>query len=171
MLPRQTCGLYTKNLLYREYPGGPSALERLIHGGELFQTILFNRINVFMTHMPNYVLDRLAPYTFESVLSKLRCWTNLDLRSREPTILADIYFKMFPDELEPIWGVSMSACDTGVVYHSNVLQFRTLAMIIATSTFGQIQRRAAACLIFSLSDHRRLALQHFTLSSRCIQLY
>ncbi len=36
VLPRQTCGLFTKNLFYDEYPGGPSVLEESIHGGELF---------------------------------------------------------------------------------------------------------------------------------------
>ncbi len=36
VLPRQTCGLFTKNLFYSEYPGGPQVLEDSIHGGELF---------------------------------------------------------------------------------------------------------------------------------------
>jgi heparan sulfate N-deacetylase/N-sulfotransferase NDST2 len=115
VLPRQTCGLFTKNLFYSEYPGGPQALENSINGGELFQTILFNPISIFMTHMPNYIHDRLAPYTFESVVNKLKCWTNLELVSKQPEKLAEIYFTMFPDELEPIWGVSRSLCEISVV--------------------------------------------------------
>ena len=66
VLPRQTCGLFTKNLYYGEYPSGPRVLERSIRGGELFQTVVFNPVSIFMTHMPNYGFDRLAQYTFES---------------------------------------------------------------------------------------------------------
>ncbi len=41
VLPRQTCGLFTKNLYYNDYPnGGPGVLEESIRGGELFQTIV-----------------------------------------------------------------------------------------------------------------------------------
>ncbi len=62
-------------------------------------------MSIFMTHMPNYCEDRLAPYTFESVFQMVRCWTNLQLRTRSPEKLADIYFSMYPDEEMPIWGV------------------------------------------------------------------
>lgn len=58
-----------------------------------------------MTHMPNYVGDRLAPYTFESVFQMVKCWTNLKLKTRKPKEIADIYFSMFPEEKMPIWGV------------------------------------------------------------------
>jgi len=37
VLPRQTCGLFTKNLYYDEYPKGPEVLEKSIREGELFQ--------------------------------------------------------------------------------------------------------------------------------------
>ena len=60
---------FTKNLYYNEYPNGPEVLEESIKGGELFQTFVNNPVSIFMTHMPNYAFDRLAPYTFESVLS------------------------------------------------------------------------------------------------------
>ena len=103
VLPRQTCGLFTKNLYYKEYPNGPEVLEESIQGGELFQTFVNNPVSIFMTHMPNYAFDRLAPYTFESVLSMLKCWTNLDLRTATPKELGDIYFEYFPDEKIPMW--------------------------------------------------------------------
>ena len=107
VLPRQTCGLYTKNLYYSEYPRGPEVLEQSIHGGELFQTFVYNPILTFMTHMPNYAFDRLSPYTFESVLSMLKCWTNLRFETASPTEMAKIYFdQMYPDEKVPVWGVS-----------------------------------------------------------------
>ena len=60
-----------------------------------------------MTHMPNYGFDRLAPYTFESVVKMVKCWTNLDLVTKPPKELADVYFSMFPEETEAIWGVRM----------------------------------------------------------------
>ena len=58
-----------------------------------------------MTHMPNYGFDRLAPYTFESVVKMVKCWTNLDLVTKPPKELADVYFDMFPEETAAIWGV------------------------------------------------------------------
>uniref|UniRef100_A0ABK0LSY7 [heparan sulfate]-glucosamine N-sulfotransferase n=1 Tax=Rattus norvegicus TaxID=10116 RepID=A0ABK0LSY7_RAT len=42
VLPRQTCGLFTHTIFYKEYPGGPQELDKSIKGGELFLTILLN---------------------------------------------------------------------------------------------------------------------------------
>ena len=82
------------------------ALEKSIQGGELFQTIVNNPMSIFMTHMPNYGFDRLAPYTFESVVKMIKCWTNLDLVTKPPKELAEIYFKdLFPEDKDVIWGV------------------------------------------------------------------
>ena len=39
------------------------------------------QISIFMTHMPNYCCDRLAPYAFETVANFASCYTNLDLRT------------------------------------------------------------------------------------------
>ena len=104
VLPRQTCGLFTKNLYYAEYPnGGPDTLEKSIRGGDLFQTIAFNLISIFMTHMPNYSFDRLAVYTFERVVNHLNCWTNFELRTERPQTLAKIYFDVYPEEKSPLW--------------------------------------------------------------------
>lgn len=58
-----------------------------------------------MTHMSNYGNDRLALYTFESVIKFLRCWTNIELKSAPPLQLAETYFKLYPDEVDPVWGV------------------------------------------------------------------
>jgi hypothetical protein len=66
---------------------------------------LYPQINVFMTHMSNYGNDRLALYTFESVIKYIQCWTNLQMVTLPPVSLAERYFKMHPDELDPIWGV------------------------------------------------------------------
>ncbi|XP_071440534.1 bifunctional heparan sulfate N-deacetylase/N-sulfotransferase [Hetaerina americana] len=104
VLPRQTCGLFTHTILIERYPGGRSKLDEAIEGGELFQTLAFNPINVFMTHMSNYGNDRLALYTFESVVKFLRCWTNLKLTSAPPLQLGERYFQMYPEEADPVWG-------------------------------------------------------------------
>ncbi|XP_050669112.1 bifunctional heparan sulfate N-deacetylase/N-sulfotransferase [Leptidea sinapis] len=108
VLPRQTCGLFTHTLLLERYPGGRQRLDKSIQGGELFQTVINNPINVFMTHMSNYGNDRLALYTFESVVKFLRCWTNVRLASAPPLALAEKYFQLRPDELSPLWG---NPCD------------------------------------------------------------
>ncbi|XP_055528555.1 bifunctional heparan sulfate N-deacetylase/N-sulfotransferase [Wyeomyia smithii] len=108
VLPRQTCGLFTHTMYIDRYPGGRDKLDESIQGGELFQTIVYNPINIFMTHMSNYGSDRLALYTFESVIKFLRCWTNLKLTSAPPLQLGEIYFKLHPDETDPVWG---NPCD------------------------------------------------------------
>ncbi len=56
--------------------------------------------------MSNYGNDRLALYTFESVIKFLHCWTNLRVTSAPPLQLAQKYFQMFPEETDPVWGVS-----------------------------------------------------------------
>ncbi|KAK3722099.1 hypothetical protein QZH41_019846, partial [Actinostola sp. cb2023] len=103
VLPRQTCGLYTKNILLKDYPKGPKRLESSIYGGDLFQIFVDNPINIFMTHLSNYGNDRLALHTFENVVKYLQCWTNLKLRTEHPLVLADTYFQLFPREKEPLW--------------------------------------------------------------------
>lgn len=108
VLPRQTCGLFTHTMFIDRYPGGREKLDESIQGGELFQTIVYNPINIFMTHMSNYGNDRLALYTFESVVKFLRCWTNIRLSSTAPLQLGEIYFKLHPEEVDPVWG---NPCD------------------------------------------------------------
>lgn len=108
VLPRQTCGLFTHTMFLERYPGGRDRLDEAIQGGELFQTLVYNPINIFMTHMSNYGNDRLALYTFESVIKFLQCWTNVRLSSAPPAQLAEKYFKLHPEEVDPIWG---NPCD------------------------------------------------------------
>lgn len=69
------------------------------------------QMNIFMTHMSNYGNDRLALYTFESVFKFVQCWTNLQLVSVPPLQLAERYFQMYPEEADPVWGVSTSIHD------------------------------------------------------------
>ncbi|CAL8332592.1 unnamed protein product [Lota lota] len=44
VLPRQTCGLFTHTIYYKEYPGGSKELDKSIRGGELFLTVLLNPV-------------------------------------------------------------------------------------------------------------------------------
>ncbi|XP_042891362.1 bifunctional heparan sulfate N-deacetylase/N-sulfotransferase-like isoform X2 [Penaeus japonicus] len=104
VLPRQTCGLFTHTIFINKYPGGRAVLDRSIHGGELFQSIVFNPISIFMTHLSNYGNDRLALYTFESVIKFIKCWTNLNLQTVPPLQLGEKYFHLYPEEKDPIWG-------------------------------------------------------------------
>ena len=55
--------------------------------------------------MSNYGNDRLALYMFEATIRFLQCWTNLQFQSIPALQLADKYFRMYPEENEPIWGV------------------------------------------------------------------
>ncbi|KAG5262946.1 hypothetical protein AALO_G00280750 [Alosa alosa] len=103
VLPRQTCGLFTHTIFYKEYPGGSWELDKSIRGGELFMTLLLNPVSIFMTHLSNYGNDRLGLYTFESLVKFVQCWTNLRLQTLPPVQLADKYFQIFPEERDPLW--------------------------------------------------------------------
>ncbi|XP_071808785.1 bifunctional heparan sulfate N-deacetylase/N-sulfotransferase 3-like [Asterias amurensis] len=103
VLPRQTCGLFTHTIRMKDYPGGRERLDGSIHGGELFQTIVNNPINIYMTHMTNYGSDRLALYTFDKVVNFVEMWTNIRLKAEKPVKLAKKYFEFFPQEKEPLW--------------------------------------------------------------------
>ncbi|XP_036431550.1 bifunctional heparan sulfate N-deacetylase/N-sulfotransferase 1 [Colossoma macropomum] len=103
VLPRQTCGLFTHTIFYKDYPGGPQELDKLIDGGELFLTVLLNPISIFMTHMSNYGNDRLGLYTFKKLLHFVQTWTHLRLQTLPPLQLAHKYFSLFPSDREPVW--------------------------------------------------------------------
>ncbi|ELV13433.1 Bifunctional heparan sulfate N-deacetylase/N-sulfotransferase 4 [Tupaia chinensis] len=108
VLPRQTCGLFTHTIFYKEYPGGPQELDKSIRGGELFLTILLNPISIFMTHLSNYGNDRLGLYTFVNLANFVQSWTNLKLQTLPPMQLARKYFELFPEQKDPLW---QNPCD------------------------------------------------------------
>uniref|UniRef100_A0A7E4ZZH6 [heparan sulfate]-glucosamine N-sulfotransferase n=1 Tax=Panagrellus redivivus TaxID=6233 RepID=A0A7E4ZZH6_PANRE len=103
VLPRQTCGLFTHTHFFHAYPDGIKNLQRSIHGGDLFSTILLNQFTIFMTHQQNYGNDRLALYTFHNEMAFLKCWTNLRLKWVEPTVMADLYFEKFPSQKQLLY--------------------------------------------------------------------
>nr|XP_019610857.1 PREDICTED: bifunctional heparan sulfate N-deacetylase/N-sulfotransferase 4-like [Rhinolophus sinicus] len=108
VLPRQTCGLFTHTIFYKEYPGGPQELDKSIRGGELFLTVLLNPISIFMTHLSNYGNDRLGSYTFVNLANFVQSWTNLRLQTLPPAQLAHKYFELFPEQRDPLW---QNPCD------------------------------------------------------------
>ncbi|NXA09666.1 NDST4 sulfotransferase, partial [Sapayoa aenigma] len=108
VLPRQTCGLFTHTIFYKEYPGGPQELDKSIRGGELFLTILLNPISIFMTHLSNYGNDRLGLYTFANLASFVKSSTTLNLQTLPPLQLAHKYFELFPEQTDPLW---QNPCD------------------------------------------------------------
>lgn len=72
VLPRQTCGLFTHTIYYKEYPGGPKELDKSIRGGELFLTVLLNPVSQKKcTHT----------YTHTHLRSHMHPHTNLHLRT------------------------------------------------------------------------------------------
>ncbi|XP_047145758.1 bifunctional heparan sulfate N-deacetylase/N-sulfotransferase 4 isoform X2 [Hydra vulgaris] len=104
VLPRQTCGLFTKTLNNADYPKGPNWLSESAHGGELFWSIVFNPIAIFMTHACNYGFkERLAIHLFKNVTSFIEKWTNIKLLSDKPVELGKRYFGLFPRHAEPLW--------------------------------------------------------------------
>ncbi|CAJ0604455.1 unnamed protein product [Cylicocyclus nassatus] len=103
VLPRQTCGLYTHTQFFHNYPGGFGKLISSIQGGELFFTVLLNPISIFMTHQQNFAHDRLALYTFDSLVRFIKCWTNVKLLWQNPVASAKMYFSLLSQEKVPIW--------------------------------------------------------------------
>lgn len=70
--------------------------------------------------MSNYGNDRLASYTFESVIKFIQCWTNLRLSSAPPLQLGERYFQLYPDEADPVWGVSIDYSTILIVLFYNI---------------------------------------------------
>ncbi|KER33043.1 hypothetical protein T265_12678 [Opisthorchis viverrini] len=95
VLPRQTCGIYSRFVEMLDFPGGEKRMRDLVFGGSLFYTIVFNPVSVFMTHMTNYKGDRLALYLFDALFRFVRQWTNLQLATAPPIQLAHFYSRRF----------------------------------------------------------------------------
>lgn len=96
-----------------------------IEGGELFETIVHNPVNIYMSHMSNYANDRLGLFTFRALFEFVQKYTNLRLKyspdipqvdtddssdsgngkqvAGGPMFLANYYFKLHPEEREPLW--------------------------------------------------------------------
>ncbi|XP_064395577.1 bifunctional heparan sulfate N-deacetylase/N-sulfotransferase 1-like [Halichondria panicea] len=104
VLPRQTCRLFTHTISYETFPGGKEAFHEAGNGGTVFNTLLFNPISIFMTHVTNYATDRLTLQLFSDLFQFTRTWTNLELTTDRPLNLGKRYFEIFPEDKVPIWG-------------------------------------------------------------------
>jgi hypothetical protein len=103
VIPRSTCGIFTHTIFFKNYPNGLDRLLSMINGGEIFKTVLFNHVLVFMTHMTNYANDKLALFVLENVFKFLNKWTNLEFIAMPPLNLAQKYFELYPKDVEPLW--------------------------------------------------------------------
>lgn len=103
VMPRQSLAMNSTTTKLREYPGGVNKLDGAIEGGEIFNNLLFNKVNIFCTHLSNYGHDRLALHTIDRSVKFVNRWTNLRLMQKTPSELADIYFDAYPEETKPIW--------------------------------------------------------------------
>ncbi len=101
--PRQTCGIFTHTQFKDKYPNGINKLVEIINGGELFQTVLVNRVLIFMTHMTNYGNDRLGLFVFKNLFEFVTKWTNIDFTNLAPLKLVKKYFEIYPEDSDPIW--------------------------------------------------------------------
>lgn len=80
VLPRQTCGLFTHTIFYKDYPGSPNELDKLINGGELFLTVLLNPVSQVYIH--SYYL-----YTLGNQFNWM-LWIEISQRSGAGTVHA-----------------------------------------------------------------------------------
>ncbi|XP_065316692.1 bifunctional heparan sulfate N-deacetylase/N-sulfotransferase 4-like isoform X1 [Gordionus sp. m RMFG-2023] len=98
VLPRKTCGIYTHTLTFANYTGGIKGLNDMIKGGNVFDQLLYDKFNLFMTHIPNYSYDRLAIYIFKGAFEFITNHTNLRFSSVKPDELARLYMSFRPQE-------------------------------------------------------------------------
>jgi len=103
VMPRQTCGIFTHTQFLDKYPRGIKQLESNIEGGELFKTVLLNKVLVFMTHMTNYGNDRIGLFLFKKLFDFVSEWTNIKFVALPPVKLVEKHFELYPDDLEPLW--------------------------------------------------------------------
>ena len=83
----------------------------MINGGEIFETVLLNPVNIFMTHFTNYANDRIALFLFRHLFEYIAKWTNLELKALTPLKTAEKYFELFKEDKMPVWtNVSSSVC-------------------------------------------------------------
>ena len=98
---------------------------------------------IVMTHMTNYGNDQLALYTISRLVDFVYRWTNLELKYASPLELADIYFKLFPQDKSPVWLVS---CRWTMILLRSSMDGSTTAMLGGGGRGGE-GRDAAVLLI------------------------
>ena len=75
----------------------------LYEEGHVFDGLLYNKVSIFMTHVPNFTGDRLAIFLFENLFRLISSWTNLKFYTLSPLEIVKKYFEYNPDDKEPRW--------------------------------------------------------------------
>jgi hypothetical protein len=70
----------THTIFFNSYPNGLKRLESMLNGGEVFKTVLYNQVIVFMTHMTNYANDKIVRFSQTVPLNYLHLITHLNSR-------------------------------------------------------------------------------------------
>jgi len=130
-------------------------------------------MNIFMTHMTNYANDRLGQYTFESVMKYIHCWTNLQLITIPPVLMGEKYFKLYPEEIDPVWSVSRNTSEQFIFLVQGLMSlifeiFRIHVMISGIRKYGLLQNLATVFPNFWLLGHKRREPLHYTHLLACI---
>ncbi|XP_065315533.1 bifunctional heparan sulfate N-deacetylase/N-sulfotransferase 4-like [Gordionus sp. m RMFG-2023] len=103
VLPRQDLGLYSLQSTNKDLIRQSRSITPDLNHGYIFSSFFHNKVNVYMTHIPNFVNDHLAINVFEKILDTMRRHTNLIFKTNNPKNLANIYFTEYPQEKNPIW--------------------------------------------------------------------
>ena len=63
-----------------------------------------------MTHYCNFGVSRAAVLVFDNLVQSIEKYTNLKLSGVHTTDLADLYFKIYPEDKDVLWTVSIRLC-------------------------------------------------------------
>lgn len=103
-----------------------------------------------MTHFQNYGNDRLALYTFTNVIKFIQRWTNLRFMSLPPLELGKKYFELFPDDVEPLWGVSHIFILTNVFRQQSESKLSILLLLNLSFLLQLLQLRIDPCSLLRI---------------------
>ncbi|XP_019854532.1 PREDICTED: bifunctional heparan sulfate N-deacetylase/N-sulfotransferase-like [Amphimedon queenslandica] len=155
VLPRQTCHLFTHITKYEDIIGGRDQLIAYAEG-DVFSTILYNPVSIFMTHSGNYAKDHLALDLFSLLFDFIRKWTQIELVTDTPINLANAYFEIFPEDKQPVW---TSPCQDK--RHMSIWSGRNCSQLPSLVILGP-QKSGSTALHFFLKQHPRLLTNPMT---------
>jgi len=111
----------------------------LYNGGDVFEAVLYNKVSIFMTHVPNFTGDRIAIFLFKNLFHLITSWTNLKFYALPPLEIVKKYFEYNPNDREVVW---TSPCPKNKkLWYKNVSECERLPkFIIIGSRFSGIQK-------------------------------
>ena len=104
--PRQTTLTFTTTIFFHSGNKNAQYWISIYEGGQLFETILYTQVSIFMTHLGNFGNDRLAVFLFRNVFLFLSCWTNFQFFSLPHLEMVKKHFELNPEDTEPLWNVN-----------------------------------------------------------------